>query len=436
LNRRIVIIGIVIIALLIVAHGLLLNGIRQQRLEREAMATQLAPVQQAMEEEKEEVPILITRQAEYEAKQAALDAINLSFPSETDTTRVLALVVLQADTHNVRLPRISARPATTLTMGGVNYRVLGYDVTAQGALNAVSGFVRALETGPISSTALSQISVAAQPTPTPGGAIPAYRSEITLKIYTRPLAPGAEPPAGDEPLISTDELIQELQTRITEAQQAGSWDRAISLLLVLRQLKPDDETLDDQLIEAYVNAGQQQLNNGEYPRAAQSFRAALALDPDNAAAQTGLTQLQLLTPTTTPTVTSTPSPSPTPSPSLTPTPSATPMPYYVTRLERSANTRYEDLGCDWFGFYGKITDVNGYPVSGINVHIWAQDWVGLTTTTSNSGEYEIYLDDHPKAETWFIQLFAGGEAISEAIVVESYADCGSALIRMDWRRGY
>ena len=396
MNQRILIIGIVIIALLLVAHGLLLNGIRRQRLDRSAMATQIAPLEQAMEEEQEDVPLLITRQAEYEASQATFQALETALPSEADTAGVLSEVFRQETIHAVEVTRIKARSTSTLTVGEIAYRVLGYDLTAKGELDALAGFIQSLETGAISSTMLSQITVAMQPTPSSDQPAPAFEAQIVLKIYTRPLSSGEVGDVATTPFVSTEERVQELQMLLQQAQQETEWERSIDLLLILRQLEPENETWDVQLVEAYVNAGEQQLAEGEYPEASQSFRAALVLDPDNAAAQIGLTQLQLLTPTTTATVTQTPTPSPTPSPSLTPTPSATPMPYFVSRLERTANTRYEDLGCDWFGFYGKITDVNGYPVSGINVHVWAEDWVGVTTTTSSSGEYEIYLDDHPR----------------------------------------
>jgi tetratricopeptide (TPR) repeat protein len=436
LNRRILIISAGLILTVLVAHALLWRGTQQQEQNREALQTEIAPLRAAMEEQEEALPILATRQAELEALQTQLQVADISLPSEVDSTAVLAEIVAQAAIHEVKLNEIQAETPLTHTVEGIDYRILTYNVTAQGELAAVAGFLNALETGPIAGIALRDVGIEYHPAPateTPQPT-PFYRGQVDVQITTRLLS--AEQNATLAAPLSSEERAQQLEVLVEEAKEEAAWERAVDLLIVLRQLRPQESVLQDELITAYVRAGQQLLAQEQYEQATQYLQAALTLDPDQSEAQEALALLTALTPTATPTVTPTPEPTATGTPTLTPTPSLTPMPYYVANLQRTANDRYPTLGCNWFGFYGKITDVNGYPVPGVNVHLWAQEWSGITTTSSSSGEYELYLDDNPRKETWFIQLYAGGAPISNPIEVETYDDCGSSLVRMDWKRGY
>ena len=229
---------------------------------------------------------------------------------------------------------------------------------------------------------------------------------------------------------------------LSYARETGDWERAISLLLVLRQLQPDDTTLNGQLANANVKAGQQRLAAGQFALAGANYRAALVLDTDHAAAQAGLIQLAGLTPTPLPTSTATATPTPTAPPTLTPTvtpvPTITPTPdpFYALTLRLSENTRYPDLGCSWFGFAGRITDAGGRPIAGITVRIWTDNFTGLMTASSATGEWEQFVNDHPHSNLWYVQLLKDGQPVSQPITVQTRADCGSALVTVDWRRGY
>jgi tetratricopeptide (TPR) repeat protein len=236
--------------------------------------------------------------------------------------------------------------------------------------------------------------------------------------------------------VSAQARISQLKPLVDQARQEGDWERAISLLLAMRQIGATDPALDDQLVEAYIKEGQRRLAAGHYGLAGANFRAALDLRPDNVEAQAGLRILQVLTPTSTPSTTPTPTSTSTGTPTLTPTITLTPMPYYALNLNFGSNTRYPSLGCSWFGFYGRVWGANNYPLTGITVRVWADGWAGVSTITSGSGEYEQFLDNHPKQERWKVQLFENGVAASPVVQVESRADCGATQIQLDWRRGY
>ncbi len=465
--------GLLIIGAL---YGLILRGIVQERKQQADLEMQIEPLEIAIasQQDSQTLPTrraeLATLQVEQAAVQSELVGARLTFPSEVDSTEVLSHIVDAATIHRANLRQLQARDPITTTVDELTYRVFAYDVTAEGELEALSAFLTALESGPVSTLSLDQVRFQTLPTPTPPPPTPdatpvattegptVYQASLVVRVHVR-LADSGTPPLGlaGTP-VSPEERAQELETLLDQARQVEDWERAISLLLLLRQLRPDDPALEAQLIEAYVREGQRLLAAGQYDPAGADFRAALALQPDNAAALAGVMALTALTPpppptatftptpTATPTITPTPTPPPTPSntplpkptstPTVTPTPTATPLPYYVLHLSFASNTRYPDLGCTWFGFAGRVTDASGYPLQGITVHISAANWAGVKTTTTVSGEYEQFLDNHPRAERWLVQLHMGDTPVSDVSAVESRADCDAMVIQMDWRRNY
>lgn len=424
-------------ALLLAAYGVIALAIRAERQRQTDLEQQIGPIQTAIALQREGAAVLPTRQAELATLQAQRDAFQFTVPSEVDSTEVLAHIVTTAAAQGVNLRRLEAHDPSTVTVGAGVYWVLGYEVQVEGDLSAVSAFLTALESGPIGTLVLDEVRLEARPTPTftppssPDALAPSplpYRATLIVRVYAREAGPAGS--AILPPTLSPQERTRRLERWIEEARQQGDWTRVISLLLVLRSERPDDPGLEAQLVEAYVQDGQRRLLAGQLELAEAAFRAALEIDPENEEALEGLDQLESLRPTSTPT----------PTPALaaaTPTSAATPtFPYYVLRLSFGPNDLYPSLGCNWFGFAGQVTDANGYPVSGITVRIWASGWEGVQTTTGAGGEYEQFLDDHPRAERWMVQLYEGGTPVSPAVAVESRASCDATVIRMDWRRGY
>jgi tetratricopeptide (TPR) repeat protein len=450
--------GVLLVGLLYI---LILRGVLRERDRQSILGAQIEPLEMALANQQEEAQELPTRQAELvaiEAEQATVQAelmtARLAFPSEVDSTEVLAHVVAAAAINNANLRQLQARDPITATIDELAYLIFAYDVRAEGELDDLSAFLTDLESGPVGTLSLDQIRIEVLPTPGATSIAPPaegpviYQASLVVQVQVRMADPGTSPlpPVGTP--VSPEERARQLETLLEQARQAEDWERAISLLLVLRQIRPSDPVLEAQLVEAYVREGQRRLAAGQYDQAGADFGAALDLQPYNYEAQEGLAVLQALTPTPVPiptiTLTGTPTPSPTctptetptPSPTVTPTITPTPMPYYVLHLSLGSNTRYPDLGCAWFGFAGKVTDAVGYPLGGIRVHVWSPGWDGFWTTTLPSGEYEQYLDDHPRQEQWLVQLYEGNVAVSAVITVQSRADCDSSVIHMDWRRGY
>lgn len=140
------------------------------------------------------------------------------------------------------------------------------------------------------------------------------------------------------------------------------------------------------------------------------------------------------TPTPTPTLTLTPSPSPTgPTPTATRTRSAfqfTVQGSGPVAMSNFANTS----GCSWTGIAGQAFDLEGRPIQGLVVH---QDGGGLnqdsitgSATAYGPGGYEFYLNNHPVQTTnvYRVQLRNNaGLALSDFVVVDTYADCSRNL---------
>ncbi|TET54130.1 MAG: tetratricopeptide repeat protein, partial [Anaerolineales bacterium] len=256
--------------------------------------------------------------------EAELLAAQLAFPSEVDSTEVLAHVVATAAVNRVNLRQVQAQEPITTEVGNGTYLVLPYEVEVEGELEALASFLVDLEAGPISTLTLDEISIMALPTPTPDAEATVaantaptilvdpvlYRVSLELTVFVRQAEPGDTEPTPGGTSISPAERASQLRELLEEARQEDDWERAISILLVLRQIDPADDTLDDQLLEAYLLQAARRFAASQYDQAAADYRAALALDPDNAEAIAALGSMNALTPTATPRSTRTPTPTP------------------------------------------------------------------------------------------------------------------------------
>jgi Tfp pilus assembly protein PilO len=375
----------------LVAYGVLIRSIMHERSEQEELQARIGPLETAVAAEQAGADVLPIRQTELAQLEAELHQAQLAFPSEVDSTEVLAHVVATAAVNRVNLRQVQAQEPITTAVGTGTYRILPYEVEVEGELAAVSAFLVDLESGPISTLTLDEISVQAQPTPTPtpatagsGAAAPTpdpllpgdpilYRISLLLQVFVRLVEPGtAEPgPAGTQ--VSPQERIEELNGLLDEARQEEDWDRAISILIVLRQIDPSDSTIDEQLLEAYLLDGARRLAAGQYEQAAEDYRAALAIDPDNADAIAALTSMNALTPSPTPRPTRTPTPTPSE-----PWATLSPMPFtcqYQLRLPPYAN---------WTGVAGRVQNLAGEPLPGYYVVVECCQGCGQTTVQAGA----------------------------------------------------
>ena len=156
------------------------------------------------------------------------------------------------------------------------------------------------------------------------------------------------------------------------------------------------------------------------------------------------TAAETLTPSFTPTKTLTATPVKT----ATPVDTATPMPYTL-QVEAPVyikNFVHIDAGCDWLGVAGQVFDANGDPV--LNLVLVAAGTlngktINLTAVTGipeadvyGPGGYEIQLAGEALAssQSLNIQVFdLQGNALSEAYVFDTYADCTRNLAIINFK---
>ena len=156
------------------------------------------------------------------------------------------------------------------------------------------------------------------------------------------------------------------------------------------------------------------------------------------------TAAETLTPSFTPTKTLTATPVKT----ATPVDTATPMPYTL-QVEAPVyikNFVHIDAGCDWLGVAGQVFDANGDPV--LNLVLVAAGTlngktINLTAVTGipeadvyGPGGYEIQLAGEALAssQSLNIQVFdLQGNALSEAYVFNTYADCTRNLAIINFK---
>jgi len=140
----------------------------------------------------------------------------------------------------------------------------------------------------------------------------------------------------------------------------------------------------------------------------------------------------------TPRATSTPTASETPIASATPTATRTPTrgPFdYVLRNNSITYTSNfaNNAGCDWAGIGGVVFDKQGNAQLAVSVQVtsngdFSQTVVSGSSTAYGTSGWEVYLNNTPIAETFFVQLVTStGSALSEKIEVKMVANCQSNL---------
>ena len=91
----------------------------------------------------------------------------LAFPSEVDSTEVLAHVVTTAAINDANLRLLQARDPITATVDELAYLILAYDIAAEGELDDLFAFLTDLESGPVGTLSLDQVRLEVLPTPVP-----------------------------------------------------------------------------------------------------------------------------------------------------------------------------------------------------------------------------------------------------------------------------
>lgn len=471
-----------VVILSLVLYALLGRSLLGQRALQANLDEQIAIARAALEKDAQGAQVMETRRAELATAQAELALVQFSFPTEVDSTAVLAHIYETAVRHRVNWRSVQARPPATTTPSPDVYVIYAYDAIVEGPLENIVAFLTDLESSSIRTLTLDQIKLQALPTlaatltPTPRSPTPtatatppppqrSTRTPFPTVVIT-PTTPAPMPT--DPPLYSVSVAVvvyirpaistltpsgaladssqprpDQIRALLDQARQQGNWEYAISLLLTLRQLEPSDPSLDDMLVEAYIREGQRRLAAGQYEQAAADFRAALTLRPNASEALSGLELLDALTPTPTlvPTLPPTPTLTPTPGPSPTPTPTRS-----AYRFTATISKQVSPYGCNWSGLAGVVYDLEGKPLVGYIIHVKGDAEIDRKILSGSSqfksipayGEssWDIPINASGlTAGVWYVRLYQPGaaQAISEEYEVRLEAMCGAnfAFIRFE-----
>jgi Tfp pilus assembly protein PilO len=176
-NRQIIIIlAIALIALLVVYYFLGMDY-RKQRQARDVLAARVNEAALTLAQTPEPPQALEQRLAEAEA---SLAAVQYTFPSDLNSTRVINDILLLADECQVKAIPLATQP-WSIEDTGRDYQVFRIDMSVSGSYPLVTDFVSQLESASFAAIAVENLGVTRLPV---GGNMPVV-CNLDLAIYTR-----------------------------------------------------------------------------------------------------------------------------------------------------------------------------------------------------------------------------------------------------------
>jgi hypothetical protein len=140
-----------------------------------------------------------------------------------------------------------------------------------------------------------------------------------------------------------------------------------------------------------------------------------------------------LTPRATSTPTATETPEATATSPATITPTRAPFDYILRNGSITYTSNFaNNAGCDWAGIAGVVFDTAGNPQSGVTAEVSSGDFsqtaVSGSNTSYGTSGWEVYLNNEPIDQTFFVQLVSSsGTPLSQRIEVEMVDSCQSNL---------
>ena len=176
----------VLIITLLVVYYLFGMDYMKQRMEHEALTSQIADVVQTLEQIPRPPDDLETRLA---VAQASLAAEQSTFPSQMNSTQVINTILKLADDCEVKAIPLVTQLWSMETVGEHSYYVLRLNVAVEGSFSQLLNFVSKLENGEFKTLIVENLSVTRvteqlEEESTSEGTIPITAS-LDLAIYTQ-----------------------------------------------------------------------------------------------------------------------------------------------------------------------------------------------------------------------------------------------------------
>ena|GEM_PF-831838 len=296
-----------------------------QLQRRRELASQLVSAEKALEEARRAQaasPDELRKQIE--AAQAKLDNVASIFLSDSQVSEALNKLYRYATESQVEITDLQTQP-TPPEEEKAAYDVKKFRLQASGSLRNLVSFVSRIEEAALESFVISNVTIT--------GDGEQRTLNMNIALYTSPYSSGAAVSPTPSATAMPEDLTQ-MELMLTAAWDSGDWESVIGLIEQILAIEPGYDDMPNKLYSAYVNYGDQLLEEGNPAGATAQFEKALDINPDGKEAQEGRDRAAASTVTPLATPIGTPAPTPvgtpvstpvgTPGPTPTPTPTGTP----------------------------------------------------------------------------------------------------------------
>jgi LysM repeat protein/Tfp pilus assembly protein PilO len=288
-----VVIAVVVLALLLFAATSLIPALNL----RGELGAQLAQSQQDLADAHQvqaEPPGSL--QTKIAAAQTTLTESASAFLTDAQGANIITTLYQYALDSGVTIVSLENRSDPNQVATQV-YRVITFNLQAQGSSHQLIGFVQRIKEASIPSIVIDNLNIADGPAlDTLSMAIAMYVSSYSSGAAApsaAPVLPLPVPTLAAPPLTTEQQLAQ----RLDPLWAAQNWPEVISLLEQLRAINPNYPNLTEKLYAAHVNLGHQLAAAGKIEEARAEFNDALAVNPTGGEASLALSQLTSGAPT-------------------------------------------------------------------------------------------------------------------------------------------
>jgi tetratricopeptide (TPR) repeat protein len=259
-------------------------------------------------------------QEKIEAAQAKLDNLASIFFSDSQTSEVLNRLYRYALESEVEITDLQTQPAPTPPEEEAEeegaYDVRQFRLQAKGLPYNLVDFVSRIEEAAVESFVISDVNIT--------GDEEQSTLNMNVALYTSPYSPGATvPPTPSVTTTVIPEDIAQVEVMLAQAWASEDWEQVIGLIEQILALEPDYEGMTEKLYSAYVNYGDQLLQEGDPEGAKMQFENALEVNPEGEEAREGRDRAAAWVPMPGAAPTDTPVPPPVATSPVPPTPTLT-----------------------------------------------------------------------------------------------------------------
>jgi len=180
---------IILVLVLLVVYYLVGTDYRKQRRQHLSLASQIIETTQILAQGPLTPADLEPRLA---AAQADLEAIKSSFPSYTNSTSIINMILILAEEIGVKAIPLVTQPWTSESVKGQDYSVFRLNLAVKGTFAQLTNFLSSLEKGKPETLIIEYLSVDRASEPSGGGSDSGDRTQVNaslkIAIYSLPLA--------------------------------------------------------------------------------------------------------------------------------------------------------------------------------------------------------------------------------------------------------